>query len=227
MAEIIFFAIIAGIVLYKLRSILGEEYDNVDPSERSSSSIKDVAGIISSEIKLQSTLFDINQSIESEAKNIPEDAKIVIRKIHAEYMKSSSEFDLALFKSVVAKIFSSVCDVYNNFKIENIKSICSDDVYSKINQIIENFKAGNKRYNHFFISRPTIEIKDVFEDRLNYKIICEIKVIQSSSFANISDDETIEGTEREEYEIIQELTFSRMINSSGKSWILDAINIIK
>jgi predicted lipid-binding transport protein (Tim44 family) len=227
MAEIIFFAIIAGIVLYKLRSILGEEYDDIDQSERSSSSIKDVASIISGETKLQSGLFDINQSINSDAKNISEDEKIVIRKIHAEYMKSSTEFDLALFKSVVIKVFSSVCDVYNNFKIESIKNICSDDVYSKINQIIENFKAGDKRYNFFFISQPIVEIKNVFEDRLHYKITCEIKVTQSSSFANISDDETIEGTEKEEYEIIQELTFSRMINSSGKSWILDAINIVK
>jgi predicted lipid-binding transport protein (Tim44 family) len=227
MAEIIFFAIVAGIVLYKLRSILGEEYDDIDPSERAKSSIKDVAGIIAGEVKLQSRLFDINQSINSEAKNISEDAKIVIRKIHTEYIKSSSEFDLALFKSVVNKIFSSVCDVYNNFNVQSIKEICSPDVYSKVNQIVENFKATNKRYNYFFISQPVVEIKDAFEDRLNYKIVCEIKAIQSSSFANISDDETIEGTEKEEYEIVQELTFSRMINSSTKSWTLDAINIIK
>ncbi len=164
MLELLFFAFIAAVVIYKLFSILGENYDDEERISRSKSNFQqnlftspnnqNIQNIkpINAEL-ISATELSLNPELQSAIKTI---------------RQLDKSFELDVFIEGAKKAFYMIIDALTNGDKETLKQLLSENVYNKFCLEIDNRnQSGN------IVSRKVIEIIsiDLVDTNINGKLV--------------------------------------------------------
>ena len=212
MIEIIIFAIIAFILFFKLKSILGEEYDDemfgYNSKRQKKEHIKEAEYI-----KTERNEHD-NENYQALDNNSKE--------LYEELCQKIDGFSLDKFVIISSKVMESVLKANETKNKEDINSLFEKDLAKGI---ISSF--DNKEQHHtILVSIDETKIENITKVQSLYKI-CVIFSTQQIDYTTSSDndkEEIISGSKHDVVKVKERWSFVHDISSKNKTWFIDSID---
>lgn len=225
MADILILAIIACVILFKLKNQLG----NVDDSEREA--VKK---------KMQSKMREIQKEIMNQT-------EAVVKKASEEYEKSEavknqltanlddlskkqldkilkkSNMTLDFFISGAKSAFEMTLKAFSQNDLKTLKQLLSEKIYSSFEKSIQHRQNLGQKLVTNLISIKNVEVAkvDLAGDEATIKLNFSSKQINYIQDAN---DNFIEGSKDEISELQDVWTFKRNLSSQNPNWIIFSTN---
>ena len=213
MIEIIIFAIIAFVLFFKLKSILGEEYDDemfgYNSKKRKKENIKE-AEYIKTETNEYNT--ENYQSLDNNSKEI-----------YKELCEKIDGFSLEKFAIIASKVMESVLKANETKNKEDINSLLEKDLAKSI---ISSFDE-TEQHHTILVSIDETKIENITKVRNLYKI-CVIFSTQQIDYTTNNDDNNkeviINGSKYDVIKVKERWSFVHDISSKDKTWFIDNID---
>ena len=213
MIEIIIFAIIAFVLFFKLKSILGEEYDDemfgYNSKKRKKENIKE-AEYIKTETNEYNT--ENYQSLDNNSKEV-----------YKELCEKIDGFSLEKFAIIASKVMESVLKANETKNKEDINSLLEKDLAKSI---ISSFDE-TEQHHTILVSIDETKIENITKVRNLYKI-CVIFSTQQIDYTTNNDDNNkeviINGSKYDVIKVKERWSFVHDISSKDKTWFIDNID---
>ena len=213
MIEIIIFAIIAFVLFFKLKSILGEEYDDemfgYNSKTRKKENIKE-AEYIKTETNEYNT--ENYQSLDNNSKEV-----------YKELCEKIDGFSLEKFAIIASKVMESVLKANETKNKEDINSLFEKDLAKSI---ISSFEE-REQHHTILVSIDETKIENITKVRNLYKI-CVIFSTQQIDYTTNNDDNNkeviINGSKYDVIKVKERWSFVHDISSKDKTWFIDNID---
>ena len=213
MIEIIIFAIIAFVLFFKLKSILGEEYDDemfgYNSKKRKKENIKE-AEYIKTETNEYNT--ENYQSLDNNSKEV-----------YKELCEKIDGFSLEKFAIIASKVMESVLKANETKNKEDINSLLEKDLAKSI---ISSFEE-REQHHTILVSIDETKIENITKVRNLYKI-CVIFSTQQIDYTTNNDDNNkeviINGSKYDVIKVKERWSFVHDISSKDKTWFIDNID---
>lgn len=213
MIEIIIFAIIAFVLFFKLKSILGEEYDDemfgYNIKKRKKENIKE-AEYIKTETNEYNT--ENYQSLDNNSKEV-----------YKELCEKIDGFSLEKFAIIASKVMESVLKANETKNKEDINSLFEKDLAKSI---ISSFEE-REQHHTILVSIDETKIENITKVRNLYKI-CVIFSTQQIDYTTNNDDNNkeviINGSKYDVIKVKERWSFVHDISSKDKTWFIDNID---
>ena len=213
MIEIIIFAIIAFVLFFKLKSILGEEYDDemfgYNSKKRKKENIKE-AEYIKKETNEYNT--ENYQSLDNNSKEV-----------YKELCEKIDGFSLEKFAIIASKVMESVLKANETKNKEDINSLLEKDLAKSI---ISSFDE-TEQHHTILVSIDETKIENITKVRNLYKI-CVIFSTQQIDYTTNNDDNNkeviINGSKYDVIKVKERWSFVHDISSKDKTWFIDNID---
>ena len=213
MIEIIIFAIIAFVLFFKLKSILGEEYDDemfgYNIKKRKKENIKE-AEYIKTETNEYNT--ENYQSLDNNSKEV-----------YKELCEKIDGFSLEKFAIIASKVMESVLKANETKNKEDINSLLEKDLAKSI---ISSFDE-TEQHHTILVSIDETKIENITKVRNLYKI-CVIFSTQQIDYTTNNDDNNkeviINGSKYDVIKVKERWSFVHDISSKDKTWFIDNID---
>ena len=210
MIDLIILALIAYFIIRKLKSILGEESDEVyfgyNAKRNNNESIKDAEQI------------DISKNLDSEQfAKLSQDAKINATAI----CNRIKNFSLSKFQDISVKVLEQVIKANNDQNNEEIRKFLSKELAELV---ISSFKK-NEKNNIFLVSLKKSEVVDVIKTGDIFDIKIQFDMEQISYITN-ENNEVIDGSKNEIINVEEIWTFTHDFNKKDRTWFVSNIQEI-
>ena len=210
MLDIIILAILAFFVFKKLKSILGEEYDNdyfgYDAKQQKFVSKKRMKDADKVEAKAEIESGEFNYLDE----NSKQYAKEICDKI--------GNFSLSKFKFIVEKVFDAVIKANENQNKKEINTFFAPEIAETI---IASFE-GETQNHLVLVAIDKIEILSIEKEGNTYKINVKF-ASQQINYTTDKENKIIDGSKTEIVKVVEKWTFVRNILSKNQTWFIEKI----
>ena len=212
MFDIIFFAILSYFLFKKLKSILGEEYDNEffgynAKTTNKKNKIKDAE-----KVHTNDNLFDGFEYLSNEAKNNATE----ITKL---FEKHGGSFTLKAFNNIVVKVLESTIEANNNQDEKTIKQFFAPTLATLTCQTFNQ----NIKNNIILVSIKNSTIKDITKEGDKKFIISVNFETEQINYTTNSDGEVIEGSKQVVEPVNEVWYFSHDFTTNNPTWFVEKI----
>lgn len=214
-ADIIIMALIAGFILLRLRSVLGDKTGNNEPSyfNRPSKTAEQKQQTV---VQLDEMLKKKSLRAESEplAANLP-DAKS--KKAVKEMKEKDSEFTLDSFMQGSKGAYEMVFDAFAKGDRKTLEFLLSDDVYQEFESAIAAREEAENNLETTLISVDTKGITNVDLDGTIARISVTF-ISEQVSVTRNDEGDVVDGDPSAIIEVNDEWTFERDMTSRNPNW---------
>ena len=191
--DIIFLAVVAGIVLLRLRSVLGK---------RTGSEKKD------------SNLYSYDQPA-----NQPSDIEKPIISTKKKSDISSDWFDNEDFVNGAKGAYEMIVTNFENGNTNELKPLLEDNVFQSFSEVIEQRKQNSEQVQFSFIGIESAEI--IYKDLNSSPMEVTVRFISEMiTCIKNSKDEVISGSLNQVQKITDVWTFAKHKNKNNNNWLL-------
>ena len=191
--DIIFLAVVAGIVLLRLRSVLGK---------RTGSEKKD------------SNLYSYDQPVSQTT-----DIKKPIKANKQKSKISSDWFDSDDFVSGARGAYEMIVTNFENGNIKELKPLLEDNVLRSFSEVIEQRKQNSEQVEFSFIGIESAEI--IYKDLKSSPMEVTVRFISEMiTCIKNNKDEVISGSLNQVQKITDVWTFAKHKNKKNSNWLL-------
>ena len=197
--DIIIFAIIAIFLVYRLKSILGQNSDGNEQNEKIDIGKKDFTNVV----KLGNKQFDVNDTKTNEDT----------------LYKDDPTFNKKEFLKGAQKFFEMVIDCFVKGDLKNIKMYIENNLIKNFQLAIDERLQEQETLKINIIKMNSIQIKDVKK----VKNFLRISVLFESEQIKVLKDKKgkiIDGDQKKSITVKDLWTFEKEINSKDLNWIL-------
>lgn len=214
MLEIIIFLIIAIFLFFKLKSILGEEYDN------EMFGYNNIKEKVKQKIKTAEPV-NINDEFKKEKyKNLSDKAK----NIADELSKQINGFSLEKFEHIASKVFEEIIKANEEQNKDTIKNFFSPEL---ANSIISSFEEDVK--NHIIlVAFDECKIDNIEKGNglFTIQVIFNTQQINYTSKIEDNNEAIVDGSKTEIISVKERWSFVRKIRQQDNTWFVDKIDEI-
>lgn len=212
-ADLIILGFIAGVILFRLYTILGRKDD-------------DGAIIKFNQEKDLNNLVDISANVKTEEINnfmvIENDLAQGFENIVSEIKKNDPSFSLHKFYNGANKAFEMILIAFAENDKATLKNLLNDEVYNQFSLEIESRIKKSVKLDLTLVALPLVKIKDI---RIEGNKVSIIMIYNSQQIAIIKnkEGEIIDGSNSQIDNVEDIWTFSKILNSK-ENWILVDVN---
>jgi len=241
MFDVIIFALIAAFVVYKLKRMLGEEYENDKPScsmcvkevnvlqnddrkNKLTNEKKKMIKIITNNVKKEANVNNLEE-IKSQltAKNLGLNERIFNELVN--FYKTIPNFSYEDFISRAENVFEEIINAYSSQDLNVMKNFLNDKILDKFTNLILERKTLGHREMIAIVKFNSIKIVDIITNENSYDILVEFDWVQIAYVQNIETSDIIDGSNSKRHNVTERWLFSKSKNN-GHSWIINDINIL-
>ncbi len=220
--EIIFLAIIAGVIIYRLNGILGTRIDTeVKPSATSDApKQEDTATVIENTDVIQKSIVEASPEAKEIEKVIAENSEL-IEKLTA-FKINVPDFETVTFLHGARAAFEIITNAFAKGDLDAMQDLVSENVFKSYKNIIDERKTSEQSFEFEIIRFVDAAIKDASVD-VNH--VAKIQVNFTTEQVNVLKDKegkVISGSDSFINKVSDLWTFTKDINSSNPNWILVA-----
>lgn len=223
--DIIFFAIIAVFIAYKLHNVLGRKDFNDPPKGKRKSPMDNMADILS---------FPDNEGpiIEAEAQDVPKPLSALhasldpsIQKVIETIQEKDATFDVDSFVGGAQKAFEMILTAFAQGDLKTLESLLSEDVLGDFVQEIGTREKHKETLEATLISIVSAEILEAV--LLNHQAQITLKFVSEQiNVVRNATGEVVDGDPSHIDQIEDIWTFGRDIRSSNPNWKLIATSSV-
>ncbi len=216
--ELIFLAIIAGVIIYRLHSVLGTRPDNdIKPPAPNNPEIKNAEIIIpepksAPEIAAEKFAMEIEEKIKSDSS--------LNDKLSA-FKKAFPDFEPASFLQGAKSAFEIITSAFAKGEVKEMKELVSDNVYHSYESIVDERNKQEQTFEFEIIRFVDSEIKDASIENNFAKVQVNFATEQVNVLKD-KDGNVISGSDSFINKVNDLWTFVRNIESSNPNWIMVA-----
>ncbi len=212
--DLIILGLIAGVILFRLYSILGQKDDdgmNVPNKNINFANIIDISAKVKTEEIVDLAILE---------KDIAPNFKLVVEEIR----KIDPNFSLVKFLDGAKKAFEMILTAFSENDRETLKYLLSESVYKKFASEIDKRIQNNVRLNLTLVALPVIEIKDIQLEK--QKVTINV-LYNSQQITLLKNDkgEVIEGNSSQIDNVEDIWTFTKEL-SGKQNWLLVNVNAV-
>ena len=224
--DIIFFAFVAGVILYKLRTVLGRKDLNDTLKNRNVSTIKQ--GVANKDFSGAQAKFlpEVKQEVESLPYNKPilepEINDEAILKAISEIKKLDPEFSAGKFIAGAKTAFEMIINSFSKGDKQAIKNMLSDQLYKDFAEDIDSRDANSKQET----TLVAINSSDIVFASISGKN-AQVSIKFTSEQIDVTRNkqgEIIEGNPSQIINVVDVWTFARDVSSSNPNWKLISVS---
>jgi predicted lipid-binding transport protein (Tim44 family) len=205
LVEILVFAFIAAIIIFKLISVLGQRTGFERPQRRND------------------TFQDpLNPPEEQDSPKPPVEEDLIgpgLRKVHTQFLSVDSRFSLSQFLMGATRAFEMIVLAYAKGDLKSLKPLLGPDVYKDFQEAI---KERQQKKESLETKIEKIESSEITDMRLKETQATITVRFTSEQIHLIRDDsgKIIEGNPKQSEQVIDLWTFSRDLRSQEQNWAL-------
>ncbi|AFX99705.1 tim44-like domain protein [Candidatus Endolissoclinum faulkneri L2] len=210
--EIIIYAMIAGFLILKLRSVLGRRTGNEkkrpDHFISTSTQETDSGNTISLSDRVIKEYPDINE--------------IASSKVSLDCIKQAdNKFDEKKFLTGARVAFEVIVQAYEAGDVDTLKSLVSVPLYSSFMQAIEEREEAQEIQKTSIVTFRSIDITGA--ELIGYEAIITLKFVTEHAIANINDSNKELASDQDSIDTLIDIwTFKRDVRSNDPNWELIA-----
>lgn len=219
--ELLFLALVAGFIIFKLFSVLGDtkyneenqsSNENVDFFEEFRKNLEENTQEKDSTVQEEKTKFHLKVS-DNASDDIVNLAKLDLN------------FSVNKFALGVARAHEMIMTAFADGDVITLKQLLSLEVFEAFNKGIESYKAKGQKLNLTIVGITSIEITECsIENNRLARLTVQIHNDIISYVTELTNNELISGSKTKVKNKVDEWTFERDIKSSSNMWKLVEIN---
>ncbi len=212
MIEIIFFAALAGFILFKLLQTLGK-YEDEEQDETKSNSLKELRNVISQIKQMEEN--HTKQPFGQYAATLSDSFKKTIMQIQ----KKDPSFHIEKFIEQAKKAFVMAIRALNRSEVDILQQLLDDKIYQQFLKEIERRKAIEQTYSSSIARYDSITVENISFKKdiasITLRFVTEQAILVRNKEGIISE------VKRDELSTIEDVwTFERNFKQDGKHWLI-------
>ncbi|MEZ5690075.1 MAG: Tim44/TimA family putative adaptor protein [Rickettsiales bacterium] len=213
-ADIIIIALVAGFILLRLRSILGQDNGDSNFLKKTREKIEDSEPIIQLGEKIAKNK-PVTQQEDSYASSLAGgDISEKIKKIK----EKDASFNTTIFLDGAKMAFEMVFDAFNKGDKKTLSMLLSKELYD---DFVEDMDSRAKSENKLETTLLSVAAKEIMELKIDSKNVASIKVYFESEQVSVERDdkgEIVGGDPSDVQNIRDEWVFEKDITSKNPNW---------
>lgn len=209
--DLIILALIAGFIIYRLYTTLGEKTGY--KGEKKNGSSNNVVD------------FNKKQSTKSSQQKAPtEKIAQALRPAIQEITKNDPDFSLKNFTEGATVAFEMVLDAYAAGELKTLKNLLSTDVYKAFKSAIEERTKKGHTLENTLVRVEEVVVKSATL-KANKAQLCVRYTTEQVPIVKDQEGEIIDGNPNQIDQVVDTWTFERSIKSRDPNWILISTNM--
>ena len=213
--DIIVFAVLAGVLILRLRSVLGRRTGNEKPPQEN-----ERFGHIGREAETEDTVVPMPQrDVQPPAEPVkaPEEALDGLEAIQA----ADPNFVPEAFLGGARRAFEMVLEAFAEGDVETLRNLLNDDVFANFKAAIEDRQAAGERLETDVVSFIDIAIDEAALNGREAAVTVRFVTEQVNLVSN-ADGEIVEGNPEQTVRVVDLWTFARDVRARDPNWRLVA-----
>ncbi len=216
--ELIFLAIIAGVIIYRLHSVLGTRPDNDVKPPMPNQNVNTVVDspVIADAQKPNDEELSVLKELEEK---INSDSTLGSKM--SDFKKSFPDFDIPSFLQGAKSAFEIITSAFAKGELKDMKELVSDNVYHSYQNIVDDRKSKEENFEFEIIRFVDVELKDAniegdyAKGQVNFATE-QVNVLKDK------DGKVLSGSDSFINKVNDLWTFVRNIKSENPNWIMVA-----
>ena len=208
--EMVVLGTIAVLLLFRLKSLLGTrdgfEKTPIEPSNLNEREYQETPS------KLQKNIMQTHDN-DMQWKNIAQTIQV-----------RHPDFQLGKFIDGASKVHEIITEAYFESKLETVRHLVADPVFSLFNQAVSERKSKNYILDTQYIGIKDAKIKNINYNEIADQVSISIDIHYEIIFSLTCNGELIEGDPKKVVQKSDSWKFERMMNQPDPVWILTQTN---